>query len=441
MNRLEIPYHYKPRPYQIKVYNSVPKIYKRAILIWHRRSGKEKTCFNVLIREACKVKGIYYYFFPSYTQGKKILWLGMDKEGFRFLDHVPREIVKRKNDTDMLIELRNGSIIQVIGIENIDSIVGTNPIGCIFSEYSVQNPRGWEFVRPILTENQGWAIFNFTPRGENHAFDLYEMAKDNKDWFCQLLTVKDTKNKINRRYITDRMIGEERKSGMSEELIQQEFYCSFTSAAVGAYYATQLQGALDGGRIGNVPADPTIKVDTWWDLGIGDSMAIWFSQTVGKEIRLIDYVESSGEGFSYYAKLLQDRGYVYGIHNAPHDIEVRELGSGRSRKETASKLGINFRVVPNISIEDGIEATRNIFNRLWIDKNKCKEGLAAIRNYRKAYDEKNRIFRTHPVHDWSSHASDSLRMLGVGFKEKRETEQRGRVARTKRKIANPLTGY
>lgn len=438
---MKIPFNYTPREYQKDIYNLIPKTYRRGIIVWHRRSGKEKTCFNIIIREACKVKGIYYYLFPTYTQGKKILWQGMDSEGFKFLDHIPKELRVRTNDSEMLVELFNGSVIQVIGVENIDRIVGTNPRGCVFSEYSVQNPRGWEFIRPILTENKGWAIFNFTPRGENHAYDLVEMAKHNDDWFWEVLTINETKDREDKRYITDDMIAHERASGMSEEMIQQEFYCSFSSAAVGAYYAKQLRDALAEKRIGRVPYDPTVKVDTWWDLGIGDATAIWFSQSVGKEVRLIDYYESSGEQLAHYVKRLQEKNYVYGSHNAPHDIEVRELGTGKSRREVARGLGIDFKIVPNISIEDGIEAGRNLFNRLWIDEEKCKQGIACLRNYRKDYDDKNMVFRSYPIHDWTSHAADAYRYMAVGFKEVKERKQIERFKRDKSPVINRITGY
>ena len=307
----------------------------------------------------------------------------------------------------MLIELKNGSIFQVIGTDKIDTIVGTNPIGCVFSEYSLQNPVAWEFIRPILAENGGWAVFNYTPRGKNHGYDLYEMAKNNPSWFAEILTVDDTKA------ISKELIDAERESGMDEDLIQQEFYCSFNAAIQGSYYSKQIAKAETENRITNVPYDEILKVDTVWDLGVGDAMSIWFVQRTSKEIRLIDYYECSGEGFPYYAKILSDRGYNYGNHYAPHDIAVKEMGSGLSRLEVARGLGINFKIVKNIPIEDGINAVRIIFNKCWFDKIKCKQGLNALISYHKEYDENRKEYKKTAFHDWSSHGSDAFRYLAV----------------------------
>ena len=223
-----LPVNFVARPYQMGIWNAIVNNgAKRAVCCWHRRSGKDKTFINIVTAMMSKRKGIYYYFFPTYNQGKKAIWDGIDKAGFKILNHIPDDIILRKNDTEMKIEIVNGSILQIIGTDNYDSIMGTNPVGCLFSEFSLQDPKAWDFIRPILVENEGWAIFNFTPRGLNHAKDIYDMAKDNPDWFCELLTVNDTKDPEGNRYITDEMIDKERREGMSETLIQQEFYCDF----------------------------------------------------------------------------------------------------------------------------------------------------------------------------------------------------------------------
>lgn len=227
-NQVKVPHNFSCRPYQVPIWNAIVKEGKnRAVVVWHRRSGKDKTFINILTTKMCQRRGVYYYFLPTYGQGRKILWDGMDKSGFKFLDHIPSDLIVKKNDTEMKIEIVNGSILQVVGTDNFDSIMGTNPIGCVFSEYSLQDPKAWEFIRPILLENDGWAIFNFTPRGQNHAKDLYDMARMNDDWFCQLLTVNDTTDHDCKRLITDDMLDAERLSGMSETLIQQEYYCNF----------------------------------------------------------------------------------------------------------------------------------------------------------------------------------------------------------------------
>jgi phage terminase large subunit len=412
---ITIPYKFTPRDYQIPLISCIDRGYKRAVCIFHRRAGKDKTLINLITKEALKRVGVYYYLFPTYKQGRKIIWQGIDKAGMKFTDHIPEEIRKRTNDQEMMIELKNGSIIQIIGTDDIDRIIGTNPVGCVFSEYSLQNPKAWDLLRPILAENEGWAVFNYTPRGKNHGYELYEMAKNNPKWFAQILTVDDTKA------ISQEAIEEERLAGMDEDLIQQEFYCSFEAAIQGAYYAKQINKANEDGRITNVPYVENLPVYTVWDLGVGDSTAIWFVQLVNQEIRIIDYYEAQGEGLPYYAKVLDEKGYKYGGHYAPHDIQVREMGSGLSRLETARSLGINFQVVKNISIDDGINAARTIFNRCWFDKEKTKQGVNCLVNYHKEYDEKRKEYKNIPYHDWSSHGADAFRYLAVQFGNKGNT--------------------
>ena len=354
--------------------------------------------------------GTYFYTFPTYAQAKKVLWDGRDKEGFPFMSHIPKEIIKASNETELRKELVNGSSIQLIGTDNIDSILGTNPIGVASSEYALQDPRAWDLLRPILRENGGWAIFNMTPRGKNHGYNLYQMAKNNPDWFAEILTVRDTKA------LTESDIEAERREGMSEELIEQEYYCSFEGVMFGSYYGKQLAKAESEGRIGKIPYEEGLGVETWWDLGIKDATAIWFTQTIGREIRVIDYYEASGEGLPHYAKVLQGKEYVYSKHHAPHDIEVREYGSGRSRLETAASLGIVFQIVPNIPVEDGIEAARSVLSRCWFDRIKCARGLDCLTSYHKDYDERLKTWRSQPCHDWASDGADAFRYLAVGHK-------------------------
>jgi hypothetical protein len=315
----------------------------------------------------------------------------------------------------MLIETNNGSIYQVVGIDKIDLVVGANPIGCVFSEWSLQNPAAWDYMRPILAENNGWAVFIYTPRGKNHGFTILQTAiAFPKIWYSEVLTVENTKA-IPEQILTQEHLEIIRKDG-NDALYQQEYMCSFEVPIQGAYYAQQLMVADDEGRISGVPYDPATAVHTAWDLGIDDSMSIWFFQVVGQEFHFIDYYESSGEGINFYIKYLKEKRYVYGNHYAPHDIKVRELSTGKSRFETAKNLGIKFETVPRLSLEDGIDAVRNVLNRCWFDKIKCDKGLSALRSYHKEWDEDNQVFKSKPEHDWSSHGADAIRTFAVGFK-------------------------
>jgi len=413
MPSLTIPHNYDPRNYQLPILQALDSGIKRAVCVWHRRAGKDKTAFNIMVKKSLERVGTYFYILPSYAQGKKIIWNGMDKDGFRFIDHCPPEIRETILNQEMMIRLKNGSVIQVVGSDNIDSLMGTNPIGVVFSEYSLQNPEAWDLIRPILDENGGWALFNYTPRGNNHGWELYEMAKANNRWFSQILTVKDT------GAVSEAVIDESRQAGMPEDLIQQEYYCSFNAPRSGSYYGHLIEKAVEDKRITVVPWEPSVGVETSWDLGMGDSTSIWFSQTVGKEVRFIDYYEMNGEGLPHYAKYLQSKPYTYTTHNAPHDIAVRELGSGKSRIETAAALGIKFNVAPKLSIDDGIEAVRSLLVNAWFDEVKCKHGILALKNYHKEYDDRNKVFKSHPEHDWSSHASDAMRTRAVTLKTHR----------------------
>lgn len=382
--------------------------------MWHRRSGKDKTLVNLVAKKMFERVGSYYYFFPTYKQGKKILWQGRDRDGFKFMDHIPQEVRVRTNDQEMLIEIKNGSIFQIIGTDNVDSVVGTNPVGCVFSEYSLQNPIVWGYIRPILEENGGWAVFNYTSRGRNHGFEMLEFARKQPNWFVQVLPATEsgvfTAEQLAR--IEQEYIQEDGDSLRFE----QEFLCSFEGAIQGSYYGKSIQQAKD--RIKAVAYDPSVSVDTWWDLGVGDAMAIWFTQQVGSEIHVIDYLESEGEGIPYYLKELKNKPYVYGTHYWPHDGAARELTTGVSRQETAQKLGLTpILIVEKLDVDDGIQAVRQILPRCWFDEVKCKRGLECLRQYHKEYDEERKIYKNKPEHDWSSHGADAFRTLAVGINQ------------------------
>jgi len=364
--------------------------------------------------------GLYWHLFPTYNQGRKIAWEGMTKTGRKFISHFPKENIDAINNTEMRVTFKTGSIYQVVGSDNPDRLVGANPIGIILSEYALQDPRAWDYIRPILLENEGWAVFIYTPRGRNHGYTLLNHAKKNPKWFTQVLSVHDTKA------VPIAAIDEEREAGMPEELIQQEFFCSFDAALVGAYYGNHMKAAFDTGRIGQFPYDSQLMITTSWDLGIGDQTVILFYQVLGQQIRLIDCYSNSGEGLQHYVNILSKghrSQYVYGNHYAPHDIKAKDLSTGRTRLETAQSLGLRFRVVPKVSIEDGIEAVRSIMSRLyWNDDKNTEHLIEASKQYRKEWDDKKRCFHDRPYHDWTSDFMDALRYLALSVR--RETMKR-----------------
>ncbi len=408
---IEVPHNFTARWYQEPFLHAMESEgIKRAVCVWHRRAGKDKTFMNFLVPCMLERVGAYYYYFPTAAMGRDILWDGMDRDSFKFVDHFPKLLIARKNESEMKIELKNGSVFKIRGTDKREPI-GVNPVGCVFSEYSRQNPKGgWDLVRPILAENGGWAVFNFTPRGKNHAWRLWKMARDNPKWFCQTLKADET------QAITEEAIQDERDSGMSEELVQQEFYCSFDIGQAGSYYARIVSSLWDEGKIGNVPYDDSAQVYTFWDLGIGDSTVIWFVQFIGKELHIIDYYENHGEAFSHYANVVHRKPYVYAQHWGPHDLEGRSLQTGLTMLNVAKQLGIKFRVLPADRIEDGIEAARWVLRRCWFDKTKCEEGINALENYHADYDDKREDFVVKPCHDWSSHGADAFRYLSMAYR-------------------------
>ena len=418
MSKILIPYKFTPRTYQYGLLNALDSGYKRAVTVWHRRAGKDKTLFNLTIKKAFERVGIYYYFFPEFSQGRRVIWNGIDNDGFRFLDHIPKQLIEGKpNKTDMQIDLVNGSIIQIIGTDKFDKVRGSNPVGCVFSEFAFQNPVAWDIVRPILSANGGWAVFNSTPFGKNHFFDLYEMGKNNDNWYTDLVTVDQSLDENGVRYVPEEVIQEDRDSGMSEEMIQQEYYCDFTANSQGFYYLKLLEEAESAGRITSVPYHPNVPVDTWWDVGVHDSTSIWFTQLIGRSIHVIDFYQHDSAGIEHYAKHLQSLPYVYGTHHFPHDMNHVEYGTGKTRIEMAESVfgSQNLDVDPRkISKEDGINAARIMIPQCYFDREKCAHGLKCLQNYHREWDHNTQEFKNSPKHDWSSHAADAFRYFSVG---------------------------
>lgn len=415
---ISFPYGYDPRWYQEPLWKFMQTGGKRAIAVWHRRGGKDLTAINLTATLSMLKVGLYWHMFPTYAQGKKIAWDGKTKEGKPFRDAFPKELVSSVNNTEMKMTLSTGQIYQVVGADKPDSLVGPNPLGIIFSEWSLMSPVIWDLMQPILAENGGWAIFIFTPRGKNHAYKMLNKAKKNPRWFTEILPNSITK------VISQEAIQEMKDAGMSEEMLAQEIECSFEAPVEGSYYGRLINKAEEQGRVCNVHWEPKLLVNTAWDLGIGDYMSIWFYQIYGMEIRIIDFYQNSGEGLEHYAKVLQEKDYVYGQHFAPHDITVRELSDGKSRLEKARSLGIRFVVGKQYEVSDGIESVRSILPRCWFDEKKTELGLECLKQYHKEYDENNKVFRDRPAHDWSSHAADSFRELAWSLRNRPKTPKK-----------------
>lgn len=398
---------YKPRFYQEPVFEALEKKkYKRLVVIWPRRSGKEIVGFNIMIRAALRRVGTYFFVYPNFSSGRRILWDAITNTGERILDYLPAELVESKNEQMMRIKLKNGSVIQIIGSDNYDNtLIGTNPVGIIFSEYSLQDERAYAYSKPILAANDGWALFLSTPRGKNHLYTLWDIASKNQDiWYANMLTVKDTK------HISEEEIQRDIERGeISWDLAQQEYYCSFDMGISGAVYGTALDRMKLNNQIGNVPWQSNYQVHTAWDIG-NDMTSIVFFQSVGQCFNIIDYYEKSGEQLEYYVNYINSKPYTYGKHFFPHDMRITEwAGKKYTRVEKARQLGIKALIVDSVGLEDGIEYVKSSMAKMWIDQTKCASLITALENYRYEYDRKNASYKNTPLHDKYSHGCDALR--------------------------------
>ncbi|MEY4707484.1 MAG: hypothetical protein RJB58_1207 [Pseudomonadota bacterium] len=366
----------------------------------HRRAGKTVACVGDLIDAALRCEldePRFAYVAPTFTQAKDIAW-GYLK---RFTQPIPGITT---SESELSVTLPNQARIRLYGADNYDRMRGLYLDGVVLDEYALIDPRAWpEVIRPALSDRRGWALFMGTPKGQNDFYEKVTEAKRTEDWFSLVLKASES------GILPEDELADARRS-MSQEQFDQEYECSFEAAVPGAYYGRLMRVAEDEGRITRVPHDPMIEVETWWDLGVGDSTVIWFAQRApGGEVRLIDYYEAHGEGLPHYRKVLSERPYNYSRHVAPHDIEVRELGSGRSRKEMADELGLRFEVAPKLTVEDGVEAVRMLIPRCVFDAEKCKVGVDALKWYQAEFNDKMKVFKTTPRHDWASHAADAFR--------------------------------
>jgi phage terminase large subunit len=381
----------------------------------HRRAGKTVCRINELIKGAltCPLPSPQFaYLAPTYTQAKDIAWNYLKRYGLVIPGAQP-------NESELRVDFPNGGRVRLYGTENYDRMRGIYLDGAVLDEPALMDPRVYpEVIRPSLADRKGWADFIGTPNGRNHFYDLcygdpdgkFVGAANDPDWYFSIHRASETK------LLDEEELRDLRKT-MTPEQYEQELECSFTAAIIGAYFGKEMAEAEREKRICSVPHDPSVSVQTWWDLGIDDSTVIWFVQYVGREIHVIDYIEANGEALPFYARELDKRPYRYSDHILPHDAAARELGTGKTRVETLQSLGLRSAVVtPAQDVSDGINAARLLIPRCWFDANKCKRGIEALRQYRREYDDKLRNFKSKPLHDWASHGADAFRTGAMGGK-------------------------
>ena len=427
-------YGWKPTWYQLKLWQYMENGGRRAVCVWPRRHGKDYAAINWCATASQARIGTYWMVYPFLNQGRRIAWNGMDAEGNRFIHAFPPELIETQSNAEMRLHLKNGSVFQIMGADKPDSLVGSNPIGIVFSEWSLMDPHCWKLVSPILAQNNGWAIWIYTPRGPNHGLTMLDTAKASEGWFWSHETAKTLK------FVHPTALRELRNELQDEALFQQEAFCSFETPMQGAYYGTQLNRLRKQERMTSVPWEPKADVITSWDLGMDDATTIWFFQIINNEIRVIDYYENSGEGLQHYVKVLRDKPYTYGYHYFPWDVSVRDLSTGKTRQQTLREMGLHhIRPVAKLSVEDGIEATRNILPAMWFDKSNCNRGLDCLASYTKEWDEERMVFKTKPLHNWASHGADAMRTFAVGYRkgsEKRKNAKKMQLMDTEYDIFN-----
>lgn len=409
---------FRPRGYQMPLIEAFEKNKdkKRFVIVWPRRAGKDITVLNLFIRAALKKVGVYYYIFPEYAHAKRAIWDSITNDGRRFLDFIPKELVVSSNSQEMKIWLTNGSLIQFAGSNKFDALRGTNPQGIVFSEYGWHDPKAYEVFSPVLRANHGFAVFVSTPNGHNHFYNLFKYAQDAGDdsWFYQFMTIDDT------QHMTQEDIDQERREGiLSEDMIQQEYYCSFDRGVEGSYYSKYLQQMRLAERICEVPYDPGLPVVTAWDIGVGDYTSIIFAQYDRNTIKIIDHYQNHRQGLEHYVQVLRSKPYIYSKHIAPHDMNNMEFATGQTRIEKARELGIDFIFAPGrkekIGLQDGIERVRTMLPRTYIDTKNCDWVIKTLDNYHMQYDNKHKVYLPQPAKSEWNHCADALRYLAVSL--------------------------
>ena len=441
------PNGWRPRPYQQELWDyfnppsdpgrNFDGTGKRAIAICHRRWGKDEIALNMMGKASICRPATYWHMLPQAEQARKAIWTAVNPHtGRRRIDEAfPKEWRANTNESEMFIRFKWGATWQVVGSDNFHNLVGTPPAGIILSEWAKAHPAAWGYLAPILVENGGWALAITTPEGRNHAFNMFNTWRDSDKCFAQVQTVEDTIRimlehgmrppvtledvEIQRKEYHD-LFGED----AGDALIEQEWYCSFAAAILGAYFGKSITRAEQTGRLCSIDVLPGYPVNTAWDIGVDDPMAIWVFQIGPGFLHIIDYFEGSNEGFDYYANWLDERGYVpnrghgvLGIDFVPHDAKQRSptANGTKTRIQELFALGRNPVLVPDHKVADRINAGRRLIAAptTYFDEQRCATGINMLRSYKQEWDVKNRVFRKSPKHDFASHGADAWGHLAV----------------------------
>jgi phage terminase large subunit len=413
-----------PRPHQEKLWNYLVDGGKRALAIWHRRAGKDEIALHFCAVSMMRRPANYAYCLPLFAHGRRVIWDAINPHtGKRRIDEAfPPVMRSRTQDHEMQLTMCNGSTFSVIGSDNYNtSLVGTSYAGVIFSEYALANPSAWAYARPMIQENDGWALFITTPRGRNHAHDMYRHAMTAPDWFCELQTVHDT------RALTEAQLRETLAEmcalyglDAGTAIYKQEMECDFSAALLGAMYSHEMREVRMEGRVMVVEPPPNTPVHRSFDIGVHDDTSIWWFCVAGSQVYILDHYSSSNVGIEHYRDVIFkrgiERGWTHGVDYVPHDAKVQEWGTGRTRVEAMRLLGLRPMLVPRATMQDGISAVR-LTLPLCVFHPRCEVGgIDALEQYRREWDDESKCFKPNPLHDWTSNPADSFRYLSMAWR-------------------------
>jgi phage terminase large subunit len=411
---------FRVRPYQRALHETWANLRKRRLIeIAHRRWGKDEVALNVSRDLALQRPASYWHALPEYAQARKALWTAVNPHtGKRRVDEVfPAAIREAVNEQEMFIKLRNGSTWQIVGSDRYNALVGAGVAGVVFSEWALANPSAWGYIRPMVEENNGWAAFISTPRGNNHARAMLDMARGNPAWFAEVSDVHTT-GALSQEQLDEALAEYQAIYGLDfgRAIFEQEYLCSFTGAMVGAYFGAEMSRADREGRICEVEVDPKHPVHTAWDLGAARNNPIWCFQVIGGALRIVDFYQPESDDLADWCAWLIARGYT-GNDYVPHDVLVTEWGTGRTRIETLRQHGRKPKRIARVSVMDGLQAGRVAINAARFDAARCATGLEGLKAYRREWDDERKTFREAPVKDWAEHIGSAWRYLGLAWRE------------------------
>lgn len=422
--RISLPNGWRPREYQMPLWSYLEKGGKRAIEIAHRRWGKDDLILHRTAVAMFERPASYWHMLPEFAQARRALWTAVNSHtGKRRIDEAfPVELRENTNEQEMFIRFKNGATWQLVGSDRYNNLVGAGVAGVTFSEWALANPSSWGYIRPMIEENDGWATFITTPRGRNHALAMYDMARNNPRWFAEVSNVHQTGalspeqlDESVSEYIA--LYGED----IGRAQFEQEYECSFNAAILGAFYAREMVALRREGRIAEVEPLEGRPVHRAWDIGVKDDTSIWWFQVVGTQVFILDCYSQSGVGVDHFAEIIEQRaqqhGWISGTDFVPHDARVKEWGTGRTRVETMQSLGLNPQVVPLAGKLDGINAARKTLARSVFHPRTEEQGISALEQYRREWDDDKKSFKASEVHDWSSHLADAFRYLAMAWRE------------------------